>query len=415
MKVELISIGDELLSGFIENRNAAYIGRVLDAENISVDYITTVGDDTKNIIDALNIAGNRASVIIATGGLGPTSDDMTRKAAAKYFDKKLIFNDEIIDSIREKFKMMDKVLTRENQNQAELPEGAEVISNTIGSAPGIKYKHKNSVFFFLPGVPSEMQQMLQDEVLPYLTNHHPVDESKQIILRTAGISESEVSSQIEKLIEKFPEITIAYLPQVSGVQVKLKVVANNKQNAKSILHKAEDSIREKLGRYIYGTGDETIEKIVAQLLFDRKLTVSVAESCTGGLISHKLTNIPGSSSYYKRGFITYTNTSKIALLNVAEETIKEFGAVSEQTAAEMADGVRKISSTDIGLSATGIAGPGGGTDKKPVGLVFLGCSCKGHTVTERYRFHRDRIWNKQRTAVTALDLLRRVLLDNTIL
>jgi len=414
MKVELISVGDELLSGFIVNRNAAYIGRVLDAENISVDYITTVGDDTKNIIDALNIAGNRASVIIATGGLGLTSDDLTIKAAAKFFDKKLIFHDEIMASIREKFKMRDKVLTRENQKQAEIPDGAEVIRNSIGSAPGIKYNHKNSVFFFLPGVPSEMQKMLQDEVLPYLKTHYSPETGKQIILRTAGISESEISSQIEKIMEQFPEIKIAYLPQVSGVQIKLKVNESTQKKAESILLRAENRLREKLGRYIYGTGDETIEKIVAQLLFERKLTVSVAESCTGGLISHKLTNIPGSSSYYKRGFITYTNTSKIELLNVSEETINEFGAVSGKTAAEMAEGVKKISNTDIGISATGIAGPGGGTDQKPVGLVFLGCSFKGHTITEEYRFHRDRIWNKQRTAVTALDLIRRVLLDNTI-
>jgi len=414
MKVELISIGDELLSGFIENRNAAFIGKMLNAVNISVDYITAVGDNVKNMVEALNIACNRASVIIATGGLGPTSDDKTMQAAAKFFDKKLIFYDEVMDSIRKKFIRMNKVLTRENQKQAELPEGAEVIRNTIGSAPGIKFRHKNSVFFFLPGVPSEMRHMLEDEVLPYLTHHYPVMEGKQIILRTAGISESEVSSQIEPLIEKFPEITIAYLPQVSGVQVKLKVNPKNKNNAESMLHKAENRIRNKLGKYIYGTGDETIEQIVAQLLFDRKLTVSVAESCTGGLISHKLTNIPGSSSYYKRGFITYTNTSKIKILNVSEATIKKYGAVSEQTAAEMAEGVRKISNTDIGLSATGIAGPGGGTDQKPVGLVFVGCSYRGLTVTEKYRFYRDRIWNKQRTAVTVLDLLRRILLDNTV-
>ncbi len=413
MKIELISIGEELLSGFIVNRNAVYIGKVLDEANLSVKYITTVGDDVEDIVAVLKIAGNRASVIISTGGLGPTSDDITMKAAAKYFNRRLVFYDEVMESIREKFRKMGKVMTPENQKQAELPEGAEIIENSIGSAPGIKFKHKEAIFFFLPGVPSEMQKMIQDEVLPYLEKIYPYKVSNQKIIRTTGISESEISSHIEGLIEQFSEIKIGYLPQVSGVQIKLKVNKTSEERAEKILHNAENRLKDKLGRYIYGTGNETIEEIVAQLLCDKKMTVSVAESCTGGLISHKLTNISGSSAYYKRGFITYTNKSKIELLGIPEKILKQYGAVSAETAAEMANNVRKLSRTDIGLSATGIAGPGGGTPQKPVGLVYLSCSLRDYTLTEKYYFFRDRIWNKERTAVTGLDLLRRVLLDKT--
>jgi nicotinamide-nucleotide amidase len=409
MNVELISIGEELLSGFILNGNAAYIGRVLDEINIGVDYISTVGDMVDIIVDALETAANRAAVIIATGGLGPTSDDVTLKAAAQFFNRKLVFHDEVMKSITKKFKIRGKSMPSENRKQAELPEGALVIPNSIGTAPGVRFKYKGSVFFFLPGVPSEMQEMMRKEVLPFLENNYPAQTGKQKIIRTTGISESEVASQAEEVRKQFPQICIAYLPQVSGVQIKLKVRESTPEKAEMIISQAEEQLREKLGNYIYGRGNESMEEVVAQLLFAKKLTIAVAESCTGGLISHKLTNIPGSSAYFKRGFITYSNTAKMELLGVAEKTLEKYGAVSSETAAEMAIGVRRVSRTDIGLSATGIAGPGGGTREKPVGLVYLGCSLKDYIITEKYRFFRDRIWNKERTAVYGLDLLRRVL------
>lgn len=383
----------------------------MDEANVSVDYITTVGDNVSHIVSALKIAENRASIIITTGGLGPTSDDITMQAAAKYFDKKLIFHEKVRASIEEKFRLRERFMTLENRKQAELPEGAEVIENSIGTAPGVRFKKEGSTFFFLPGVPSEMQNMIQDEVLPFLKNNYPPSGEKQKIIRTTGIFESDIASRIDHLRVQFPQLRIAYLPQISGVQIKLKVVETKAEKAKQILDKAEHKLREQLDRYVYGTGDDSLEGIVAQLLFEQKLTVAVAESCTGGLISHTLTNIPGSSNYFKRGFITYTNDSKTELLGVSEKTIQKYGAVSEQTAVEMADGVRRISTTNIGLSATGIAGPGGGTVQKPVGLVYIGCSFKDHTSTEKHQFYRDRIWNKRRTTVAVLDLLRRVLLD----
>lgn len=411
MKVELISIGDELLSGFIVNKNAAYIGKVLDEVNLTVDYMTTVGDEVASIVASLRTAGERASIIICTGGLGPTSDDRTMQAAAQFFNKKLISHKGILSSIEEKFRARGKVMTPDHRKQAQLPEGAEVIENRIGSAPGVRYQHEESVYYFLPGVPIEMRNMMQEEVLPFLKRHYPPRGIKQKIIRTTGIFESEIASRIDNLRVQFPQLRIAYLPQISGVQIKLKVVESQAEKAEKILDQAEQKLREQLDRHIYGTGDDSLEEIVAQLLFQQKLTVAVAESCTGGLISHTLTNIPGSSEYFKRGFITYTNDSKIELLGVSKKTIQQFGAVSEQTAAEMAEGVRSISTADIGLSATGIAGPGGGTAQKPVGLVYIGCSFKDNTSTEKHQFYRDRIWNKRRTTVAVLDLLRRVFLD----
>ncbi|MBS3777198.1 MAG: CinA family nicotinamide mononucleotide deamidase-related protein, partial [Bacteroidales bacterium] len=343
MKVELISIGDELLSGFIVNRNAAYIGKILDEVNLTVDYMTTVGDEVASIAASLKAAGERASFIICTGGLGPTSDDVTMQGAARYFNRKLVFQKEILESIKEKFRKRGRVMAPENRKQAELPEGAEVIENRIGSAPGVRIKHEESVYYFLPGVPIEMQNMMQQHVLPFLKRHYPPGGIKQKIIRTTGIFESDIASRIDHLRSQFPQLRIAYLPQISGVQIKLKVVETKAEKAQQILEQAEHRLREQLDRYIYGTGDDSLEEIVAQLLFQQKLTVAVAESCTGGLISHTLTNIPGSSEYFKRGFITYTNDSKIELLGVSEKTIQEYGAVSEQTAAEMAEGVRRTS------------------------------------------------------------------------
>lgn len=415
MKVELITIGEELLSGFIVNSNAAYIGRVLDEIKMTVDHITTIGDQEESIVAALETAGSRASVIIITGGLGPTSDDVTMRAAARFFGTKLIFHDEIMKSIEEKFTNMAKPMMPENRKQAELPEGATVLLNRLGTAPGVRYKYKGSVYFFLPGVPLEMEKMIQKDVLPWFKNNYPAQIGMQKIIRTTGISESEIAFHTEELTRQFPEIKIAYLPQDCGVQIKLKVNGGTSEKAGRIISRAEEELRAKLGKYIYGTGNENIEEVVARLLFNQKLTVAVAESCTGGLISHKLTNIPGSSAYYKRGFVTYSNTAKMDLLGVSEGTLEKYGAVSRETASEMAVGVRKVSSTDIGLSATGIAGPGGGTAEKPVGLVFLGCSFKHNTITEKHQFFRNRIWNKERTAVYGLDLLRRILADKTVI
>lgn len=409
MIIEIVSIGDELLSGFIGNSNASYIGKEISDIGLSIKYITTVGDDKSDIIDALKRAEKRSAVIICTGGLGPTHDDITIKSAAEFFNKQLLLDNAVLDKIEERFKSTGKRMNSENRKQALIPDGTTVIDNEIGTAPGIFYRKKGTFFYFFPGVPAEMQSMLNKNVIPFLEKSGTLLEN--IIIRTAGITESELSGRICDFSAKFPLIKLAFLPQVSGVQMKLVYTHEGVEECVDCLQRAQKFIEQKVGNFIYGYGNDTIEKAAAELLFKKKLSIAVAESCTGGLVSHKLTNISGSSEYYKRGFVTYSNRSKIELLNVSEKIIQEYGAVSAETAIEMAKGVRRVSGTDIGLSVTGIAGPGGGTSLKQVGLVYIAFSDSKSEIFEKHNLFRDRLWNKERSAVLLLDLLRRVLLN----
>jgi nicotinamide-nucleotide amidase len=413
MTAEIISIGDELLNGMTVNTNGAFIAEALTKLGFSVECITVVGDCEARIMEALEKAGQQADVVVITGGLGVTHDDITKKAAARFFNKEMIFSQKVYDRIETFFKKRGRKISTVNREQAMILKDVELIDNLVGLAPGFIFSKNKCTYYFLPGVPSEMKQMMEKSVIPKLNKSRVNPPVSPRIFKTTGISESALYSQLIDFHKLFPEIWLAYLPETPGVKLRLSISNLQSENQEDALRKAVTYVQEEAGKFIYGEGETEIEQVIADLLFKKKLTIAVAESCTGGLISHKLTQIPGSSAYFNRGIVAYSNKAKMEILKVPRQTIEKHGAVSRETAQAMAVGVRKISETEIGLSATGIAGPGGGTQEKPVGLVYIGYADSEQVLIEEHHFPRERWWNKERTAVTALDLVRRVLLGIT--
>lgn len=406
MKAEIITIGDELLYGQIQDSNSSFIGERLTAEGIEVVYKTSVGDDINRIEETFNIARSRADVIVASGGLGPTQDDLTKKAVVKAFRRNLIFHQEILTGIEEAFRKRGSAMPKVNQNQALIPQGAKALSNLWGVAPGIFLEDKEFLFFALPGVPVEMKWMLENEVLPILKAKKPRHFILHRKLKTTGISESAIYERIEQLIDPGGEVKAAFLPEHLGVTVRLTAESGDKDQAQNKIDEFERKVGDILGDYIYGTDDQTLEMVVGQLLGANKKTIATAESCTGGLIGARFTNVSGSSAYFERGVVTYSNQAKMELLNVPGEIIDKYGAVSEQVAILMAEGVRKLAQTDYGLSVTGIAGPSGGTPQKPVGLVYVGLAHENDSFAERFMFGENRRTNRERAAQAALNLVR---------
>ena len=406
MKAEIITIGDELLYGQIEDSNSTFMAEKLTAFGIQVVFITSVGDDINRIAEAFDTARSRADVIIASGGLGPTSDDLTKKAIVKAFKRNLVFHPEILKNIEESFQKRGIPMPGINQNQALIPQGAKALSNLWGVAPGIFIEDEEKLFFALPGVPVEMKWMLENEVLSILKSKLPEHFILHRKLRTTGISESALYEKIEKLIDPKEEVKIAFLPTYLGVDIRLTMKADEKDQALKKIDENEGKLREILGAYIYGKDDQTLEVVVGNLLLERKKTIAVAESCTGGLIGAKFTSVSGSSRYFERGVVTYSNEAKTELLSVPPEMIEKYGAVSEEVAVWMAEGVRKLAKTDYGLSVTGIAGPTGGTQQKPVGLVFIGFAHENDSFAQKFMFGQDRNSNRERAAQTALNLVR---------
>lgn len=406
MKAEIITIGDELLYGQIQDSNSSFISERLTAEGIDVVFKTSVGDDINRMTEAFNIARLRVDVIVASGGLGPTPDDLTKKAVVKAFKRNLVFHQEILKQIEDSFHKRGSPMPKINQNQALIPQGAKALSNLWGVAPGIFLEDSKTLFFAVPGVPKEMKWMLEDEVLPILRAKKPEHFILHRKLRTTGISESALYEKIEKLIEPQGEIKVAFLPGYLGVNIRLTMESRDKNQAQVKIDEFEQKIREVLGTYIYGVDDQSLEEVVGKLLLERKKTIAVAESCTGGLISARFTNISGSSKYFERGVVTYSNEAKTELLSVPKEIIEKYGAVSEEVAILMAEGVRKLAKTDYGLSVTGIAGPTGGTPQKPVGLVFVGFAHENDSFAQRFLFGEDRKSNRERASQAVLNLVR---------
>jgi nicotinamide-nucleotide amidase len=406
MRTEIITIGDELLYGQIEDSNSAFMAEKLTAFGMEVIFITTVGDDINRIAEAFELARSRVDVVIAAGGLGPTSDDLTKKAIVKAFKRNLVFHQEILKNIEESFQKRGIPMPGINQNQALIPQGAKALYNLWGVAPGIFIEDEEKLFFVLPGVPVEMKWMLENEVLPVLKSKMPENFILHKKLRTTGISESALYEKIEKLIDPKGEVKIAFLPSYQGVDVRLTVESKEKNQAQLKIDEFEGKIREALETYIYGVDDQTLEEVVGKFLLERKKTIAVAESCTGGLIGVKFTNISGSSRYFERGVVTYNNEAKTELLGIPKEIIEKHGAVSEEVAVLMAESVRKMAKTDYGLSVTGIAGPTGGTPQKPVGLVFIGFAHENDSFAQKFMFGADRKSNRERAAQAALNLVR---------
>ncbi len=412
MKAFLITIGDEILSGITVNTNAANISRKLESINIQVKGGAVIGDDESRIKETFGSAWDTADITIVTGGLGPTHDDVTRKCIIDFFECGLIMNENVLTDIQELFNRRGRKVTKLNEDQAFVPEIAEIIRNKKGTAPGSWISKDDKIFISLPGVPYEMEAMMDDFVIPKLEELNSGEGEIKLTksLMTTGIPESYLYERLGNISEILNGAQLAFLPNQFGVKMQIKVFHTEREEAINKLSEIEQKIRSLVGRYIYGQDDISLEEVVAKLLTDRGLKIAVAESCTGGLISNRLTNISGSSGYFERGFITYSNAAKVEELKVDEDLLHKYGAVSLQIARQMAEGVKAVSLADIGLAVTGIMGPTGASENKPVGLVYIGiCDDKVCTAKE-FRFGDDRLLNKDRTAQTAIDMVRKHLL-----
>lgn len=408
MNFEIISIGDELLIGQTVNTNAAWLAKNLMSLGVEVKWITTVGDDAEDLKNALTTAMQRSDAVITTGGIGPTHDDITKTVAAEFFESKLIFKPEILERLKRRFEKRGRKMSSTNEDQAWVPEQAQLIENPIGTAPGLIFEKDDKKCFILPGVPAEMTIMSEQTVFPMFKEQGQTIVQKTI--RTTGLPESTTFEKLGdiKRIEKIAKV--AFLPKTSGVDIRLTVKGTNEAECQKKLDRAVHIVRKNLGDYVYGTDEEELQEAVAKLLIKKRKTVAVAESCTGGLLANKLTNVSGSSDYFERGVVTYSNQAKVDILQVPEKVLEKHGAVSAETAEAMAESVRKMSGVDFGISTTGIAGPSGGTKEKPVGLVYIGVSTEKETYSKRLLFFKERLENKGRFVQAALSLLRKELL-----
>jgi nicotinamide-nucleotide amidase len=408
MLAEIISIGDELLIGQIVNTNAAWMSRQLNLANVQVRYLSVVGDEAEDIRRGLDLALARADVVLLTGGLGPTHDDITKKVVAEYFDSaEMVVDEKVLAHLKALFQRRNIRLTPINETQALVPKRAAVLWNDYGTAPGLLFERDGRYCIIMPGVPSEMQHIMSERVLPFLKSKNKNVTIRHRTVRTAGIGESVLFERLSPIaeLEKFGKI--AFLPHYSAVDVRISVYETDTVEAEQRLRAAEDYVLARVGQNVYGFDDDTLEAVIGRLLIEKKATLAVAESCTGGLVAHRLTNVSGSSQYFDRGIVTYSNAAKMQILGVPEEILQQNGAVSEECAKAMADGVRRLGNTTYGLATTGIAGPTGGTDEKPVGLVWIGIATPERIFAHKFLFVKDRLVNKERFSQMALNLLFR--------
>ena len=411
MDCEIITIGDELVSGHRVDTNSAYIARQLTRLGINVKYKSSVGDSVPAIEECFRLALQRAKIIITTGGLGPTDDDITKKAIVKVFKRNLIFNEEILEDIKKQFAKRGLEMPAINQNQALLPQGATLFPNKYGSALGICITEKGRIFIALPGVPFEMKQIMTDEVAPYLKELDQDRALKIVSLKTFGIFESKLAEMITDNYKLKQNVKLAYLPSPSGIELRISAAAVNEDEANEAVQKTIREIETRVGRYIFGREDDTLEAVVGQLLIDNDRTLAVAESCTGGQLGMQITATPGSSKYFLGGIISYSNDVKIEQLKVDQDIIEKHGAVSKECAMAMAKGCRELFNSDYALSVTGIAGPDGGTEDKLVGLTYIGFSSIHDTFAKEFNFGSSRETNRTRAIYSALEIIRRNILD----
>ncbi len=410
MTSAIITIGDELLIGQIINTNQAYIAERLNSVGVSVEKMLTVGDDMSAIVQAFRECWAAYQIVIVTGGLGPTHDDITKKAVCEFFHTGLISRQDLRESIQKLLARRGAKWGPTSEEQTLFPERAEVIPNPVGTAAGIQIVEDGKYFMVLPGVPYEMKAMVDETIIPLLATKVTGSVIRHLTLRTTGVTESMLAGLIGDVNLILEGSRLAFLPSPTGVRLRISLQDASPEAVESRLRAVEEKIRAKVGKYIYGTGTEELEEVLGRILTERRLTIAVAESCTGGLIADKLTDVSGSSVYVDRAMVTYSNRSKTELLGVPEELLARVGAVSQEVAEAMASGARQKSGTDIGLSTTGIAGPTGGSAEKPVGLVWIGYSDASRTIARRYLFGEGRARVKERAAQAGLELVRRMVL-----
>ncbi|MFR6485250.1 MAG: competence/damage-inducible protein A [Intestinibacter bartlettii] len=410
MKAEIITVGTEILLGDILNTNCRYLSRELAAMGIEMYYQITVGDNEERLLKTLDESLNRSDIVICTGGLGPTEDDITKEVCAKYFGYELELHKPSLDAMIERFKHMNRVPTKNNEKQAYFPKEAYILKNDNGTAPGCIMEKEGKMIVVLPGPPKEMESMFENYVKPYLSKlTDDVIESE--VLRIIGVGESKVENDILDIIDSQTNPTIA--TYAKGYECTLRITAKAKsvEEAKELIKPMSDEMKRRFGQSLYATGETSIEEVVSKMLVENNLKIAVAESCTGGMVSASLINYPGISSVFMEGCVTYSNEAKMKSLGVKKETLDVYGAVSDNCAKEMASGVAARYNTNVGIATTGIAGPGGGTDEKPVGLVYFGIYINGKVITKKYVFNGDRQGIRERATRTILNDLRLELLN----
>ncbi len=409
--VELLTIGDELLYGQVVNTNAAWMGTELGLRGLRVVQITSVSDDAAAIVVALDAARIRAQAVLITGGLGPTKDDLTKHVLAKYFDSELILHEPTLRHVEGIFARFNRPMLDVNRAQALVPAACDVVPNPLGTAPGMWFDDGQTVFISMPGVPFEMKRMMTDTVLPRLVARFNPPALRHRVVQTVGIGESFLAQRISAWEDGLPaHLKLAYLPNMGQVRLRLTGLLPVGMTADALDAEMEGQIaalRPLIADYLFAEGEILLEAAIGQLLTARNLTIGTAESCTGGYVAHRLTSVAGSSAYFRGAVVAYDNAVKADLLHVPEAVIEQHGAVSEEVVRAMAESARRVLNCDVALATSGVAGPGGGTEAKPVGTICIAVADAAGTVSRQFSFDRGRELNIQYTAVQVLDLLRR--------
>ena len=412
MNVGLITIGDEVLIGQIINKNVAWIAERVTSIGGHIVEHCTVADDAKQLVDTLNRLRTSCDVLLLTGGLGPTHDDITKPVLTEYFHDTLEVSEEWMQHLHAWMKQRGRTVTERNAGQALKPTTAALLSNPIGTAPGLMFDRDGIVVVAMPGVPSEMQGIMQNHVLPLL--HERIDAAaisttEYLTLLTTGIAESNLADVIGDPTQFLGSSTLAFLPNYLGVRMRIGATGSSSAERREELFRVRDVLMQRAGKYVFGQGDTTLAEVLGGMLKERGETLSAAESCTGGLLGSMLTDVNGSSAWFLGGFIPYANAAKVRDLGVQESTLEQFGAVSEQVARELSEGARRITGSTYAISITGVAGPGGGSAEKPVGTVWISVAGPSRTVAFLHQFGTDRRINRERSAGAALGLLWRMI------
>jgi nicotinamide-nucleotide amidase len=413
MNVSIVTIGDEILVGQIVDTNSAWIAKKLNEKGFQLREILSVGDSLVEIMDAIDRSFKKSEVVLVTGGLGPTKDDITVSALCKYFKCESVFHEETFERIKKMFERRNFTITDAHKEQCFLPEIAEILNNDLGTAPGMWIKHKGKVLVSMPGVPYEMYHLMSEHVLPKLAEYYTGPPIKHLTIRTAGAGESVLADMLKEIENNLPpNVKLAYLPDVGQVRLRFSISGLKENQMDEILEDLKSKTLSVLGDLVYATEDISLEEFIGTELKAKNLKLITCESCTGGFLAHKITSIAGSSAYFLGSIVSYSNDMKNKILGVSTQILESAGAVSQETAEAMVFGGLKAMGADLAVSITGVAGPGGGSVEKPVGTVWIAVGNNKKVVSHKYLFTKDRQRNIQYSAAYALIMLRNFLLKN---
>ena len=412
MKVQIITIGDELLIGQVIDSNAAWIGQRLNERGFEVEKITSISDTEAAIKSALQDALSQADIVLITGGLGPTKDDITKKALAEYFGAEMVFDESTYNQIQRLFKQLGRSTNDAHMEQSYMPSNAEILLNKMGTAPGMWFEQEGKVVVSMPGVPYEMKHLMEAEVLPRLQKKYDGIAIVHRTICTAGEGEARLAHKLQAYLDTLPDfIKVAYLPSLAVVRIRLTARGVQEEELQQLLDEKVKEIQALIPEFVFGFEQDTLASVLGKILLRQNKKLTLAESCTGGYLAHCITSIAGSSRYFEGGFVTYSNDLKTKLLNVTPATLARVGAVSEETVLEMLHGSLQKTGADVGIAVSGIAGPGGGSPEKPVGTIWLAVGSTARQKTKRLQLAKDRSRNIQHSAMAGLNMLRKFLLE----